>query len=175
MHFNHFLYSIHPLPTRLPFKIHTNAYIKLITNAIWPVLKIQENPKSFLYLHFKNKTKYDVFGFWKTHPRIKATIGRFGEGKSFSLGRSSNRKKYFIKTTISWHTNISNTTSSIVIVDEIQKIPELLDEVHWLIENHQVRFILSGSSPRKILRSNALRTLPFNSIRNSGIQIVESA
>ena len=31
----------------------------------------------------------------------KATIGRFGEGKSFSLERTSNRKKYFIKTTIS--------------------------------------------------------------------------
>ena len=36
----------------------------------------------------------------------KAIIGRFGEGKSFSLGRSSNRKKHFIKTTISWRTMV---------------------------------------------------------------------
>lgn len=43
----------------------------------------------------------------------------------------------------------------VVIVDEIQKIPALLDEIHWLIVNHRVRFILSGSSPRKILRSGA--------------------
>jgi predicted AAA+ superfamily ATPase len=42
-----------------------------------------------------------------------------------------------------------------VIIDEIQKIPELLDEVHWLIENHHYRFILSGSSPRKIIRTKA--------------------
>ncbi len=42
-----------------------------------------------------------------------------------------------------------------VIIDEIQKIPALLDEVHWLIVNKGVRFILSGSSPRKIMRSGA--------------------
>lgn len=42
-----------------------------------------------------------------------------------------------------------------VIIDEIQRIPALLNEVHWLIENHQTRFVLSGSSPRKILRSEA--------------------
>ena len=42
-----------------------------------------------------------------------------------------------------------------VVIDEIQKIPALLDEIHWLIENTQTRFILSGSSPRKIIRSQA--------------------
>jgi predicted AAA+ superfamily ATPase len=40
-----------------------------------------------------------------------------------------------------------------VIVDEIQRAPTLLNEIHWLIENEKTRFILSGSSPRKILRS----------------------
>ncbi|MFN6293289.1 MAG: AAA family ATPase, partial [Bacteroidota bacterium] len=34
----------------------------------------------------------------------------------------------------------------VIIVDEIQKIPALLDEIHWLIVNHRVKFILSGSS-----------------------------
>ncbi len=43
---------------------------------------------------------------------------------------------------------------SLVVIDEIQKIPSLLDEIHWLIENGGYRFILSGSSPRKILRSS---------------------
>lgn len=37
-----------------------------------------------------------------------------------------------------------------VIVDEIQKIPVLLDEVHWLIENSSAYFILCGSSARKL-------------------------
>ena len=41
----------------------------------------------------------------------------------------------------------------LVIIDEIQKLPALLDEVHWLISNHHLRFILSGSSARKLRRS----------------------
>lgn len=41
-----------------------------------------------------------------------------------------------------------------VVIDEIQKIPALLNEVHWLIENQKNRFILSGSSPRKIIRTS---------------------
>jgi predicted AAA+ superfamily ATPase len=41
-----------------------------------------------------------------------------------------------------------------VIIDEIQKVPDLLDEVHWLIENRGVRFILCGSSARKLKRGH---------------------
>ncbi len=37
-----------------------------------------------------------------------------------------------------------------IIVDEIQKVPELLDEIHWLIENTDLQFILCGSSARKL-------------------------
>lgn len=40
----------------------------------------------------------------------------------------------------------------LVIVDEIQRIPELLNEIHWLMTNTNARFIMSGSSPRKIVR-----------------------
>lgn len=42
-----------------------------------------------------------------------------------------------------------------VVIDEIQKIPVLLDEIHWLIENTKTRFILSGSSPRRIIRTQS--------------------
>lgn len=41
---------------------------------------------------------------------------------------------------------------SLIIIDEIQKIPQLLDEVHWLIVNRGIRFILCGSSARKLKR-----------------------
>lgn len=43
----------------------------------------------------------------------------------------------------------------IVIIDEIQKIPQLLDEVHSIIHKKKLRFILSGSSPRKLKRMGA--------------------
>jgi len=46
----------------------------------------------------------------------------------------------------------------IVIIDEIQSIPLLLNEVHWLIENSDRSFILSGSSPRK-LRNKGMNLL----------------
>jgi predicted AAA+ superfamily ATPase len=44
---------------------------------------------------------------------------------------------------------------SIVIIDEVQKIPALLDEVHWLMTNHDIHFILCGSSARKLRRCGA--------------------
>jgi uncharacterized protein len=47
---------------------------------------------------------------------------------------------------------VTQDNGQLVIIDEIQKIPKLLNEVHWLIENKRHQFILSGSSPRKILR-----------------------
>jgi predicted AAA+ superfamily ATPase len=42
-----------------------------------------------------------------------------------------------------------------VIIDEVQKVPQLLDEIHWLIENRGLRFILCGSSERKLKRGKA--------------------
>lgn len=42
---------------------------------------------------------------------------------------------------------------TLVIVDEIQKVPDLLDEVHWLMVNRGLWFILSGSSARKIKKA----------------------
>ena len=40
----------------------------------------------------------------------------------------------------------------IIIIDEIQKLPSLLDEVHLLIEEKKARFLLTGSSARKFRR-----------------------
>jgi predicted AAA+ superfamily ATPase len=44
-----------------------------------------------------------------------------------------------------------------VLLDEVQKLPALLDEVHYLIERHKrkVRFLLTGSSARKLKRGGA--------------------
>jgi len=42
-----------------------------------------------------------------------------------------------------------------IVIDEIQKVPALLDEVHWLIENRGLHFALCGSSARKVRRGAA--------------------
>jgi predicted AAA+ superfamily ATPase len=40
--------------------------------------------------------------------------------------------------------------NQIIVIDEIQKLPKLLDEVHRLIESKKARFLLTGSSVRKL-------------------------
>lgn len=45
--------------------------------------------------------------------------------------------------------------SPLVVIDEIQKLPKLLDEVHRLIKSKNTRFLLTGSSARKIKRGGA--------------------
>ncbi len=46
-----------------------------------------------------------------------------------------------------------------VVIDEVQKAPELLNEVHRLIELHNLRFVLSGSSARKLRRGKDVNLL----------------
>jgi len=45
--------------------------------------------------------------------------------------------------------------SKTVVIDEVQKIPHLMDEIHWLIENKGYQFILCGSSARKLKRGQS--------------------
>jgi len=52
-------------------------------------------------------------------------------------------------------TVLGTRPSGPVVIDEIQRIPGLLNEVQWLMVNNGTRFILSGSSPRRILRAGA--------------------
>lgn len=50
-----------------------------------------------------------------------------------------------------------------VVIDEIQKVPKLLDIVHELIETQKIKFVLTGSSARKLKRqaSNLLAGRAF--------------
>lgn len=64
-----------------------------------------------------------------------------------------------------------NLRDCLVVIDEIQKCPNLLDEVHFLIEERNIRFLLTGSSARKLRqsgvnllggRASQLHMHPFN-------------
>lgn len=44
----------------------------------------------------------------------------------------------------------TTTLNHPIIVDEVQKVPALLNEIHWLIENTQASFILCSSSARSL-------------------------
>lgn len=54
-----------------------------------------------------------------------------------------------------WEALQDKPSGTLVIVDEIQKVPELLDVVHSLMVDRGLFFILSGSSARKLKRSGA--------------------
>lgn len=43
----------------------------------------------------------------------------------------------------------------VTVIDEVQKVPALLDEVHWLIERKGASFLLTGSSARKLRHGHA--------------------
>jgi len=44
------------------------------------------------------------------------------------------------------------TRDRLVVIDEVQRLPEILNEVHRLIEERGTRFLLTGSSARKLRR-----------------------
>lgn len=50
---------------------------------------------------------------------------------------------------------LAEAGTKVVFVDEVQRVPGLLDEVHGLIEKRVARFVLTGSSARKLRRGGA--------------------
>ncbi|MBV6484362.1 MAG: hypothetical protein KFKLKKLM_00859 [Flavobacteriales bacterium] len=73
----------------------------------------------------------------------------------FDLLMADVYQRFVNNPTLLRETILGNSDKKIVVVDEIQRIPELLNEIHWLITNTNTQFIMSGSSARKILRSGA--------------------
>ena len=57
-----------------------------------------------------------------------------------------------------------------VIIDEVQRVPELLNEVHRLIEKYKYKFVLTGSSARKI-RKKGVNLLGGRALRYSMHQL----
>lgn len=49
-----------------------------------------------------------------------------------------------------------SSSDRIVVIDEIQRIPGLLNEVHRLIESRGIKFLLTGSSARKLRRGGSI-------------------
>jgi len=45
--------------------------------------------------------------------------------------------------------------TGLIVIDEIQKVPDLLNEIHWLIENASASFLMTGSSAKKLRRGHA--------------------
>lgn len=92
---------------------------------------------------------------WGPRQTGKSTLLKqlFPDALYFDLLLSDEYRRFLAAPSVLRQIVMAQTVKDLVIIDEIQRIPELLNEVHWLIENKNIRFILSGSSPRNILRS----------------------
>ena len=92
-------------------------------------------------------------------------LGPRGVGKSCFVNNSYKKALYFDLLDSDIYTKllasprrlseyIPSSFKQWIIIDEIQKIPALLDEVHRLIEKRKLKFILTGSSARKLKTKN---------------------
>jgi predicted AAA+ superfamily ATPase len=66
--------------------------------------------------------------------------------------------RYFLRLSSAPHeleSLIAAAPADIIVIDEIQRIPELLNEIHRLIETQNITFLLTGSSARKLRRGKA--------------------
>jgi uncharacterized protein len=93
--------------------------------------------------------------FWGARQTGKSTLLKaiFAEALWFDLLLADVYERLLRNPTLLRETVLANPHIKTVIIDEIQRIPELLNEIHWLIVNTSTRFIMSGSSPRKIIRT----------------------
>lgn len=98
----------------------------------------------------------ETFFLWGPRQTGKSTLLRheYPNARWIDLLRSEEYRRYLQNPELLREELAAQPTNQVVI-DEIQKVPELLDEVHWLLENSDVQFALCGSSARKVRRGGA--------------------
>jgi uncharacterized protein len=97
----------------------------------------------------------DSFFLWGARQTGKSTLLKmiYPDNKYIDLLKSDEFERYNRRPSLLREELSLLPENELIIIDEIQKIPALLDEVHWLMTNNNLRFILSGSSARKLKRS----------------------
>jgi predicted AAA+ superfamily ATPase len=97
--------------------------------------------------------KHSFFLFGQRGVGKSHLINKFFENASLNINLL-NTKIFFDLSATPWKIRdlvlAKKPSQEIVIIDEVQKIPALLDEVHLLIEEHKIVFGITGSSARKL-------------------------
>lgn len=101
--------------------------------------------------------KDDSLFLWGSRQTGKSTLLKmlFPEAQYYDLLKSDLRMALQFRPSLLRQECMMLDEGALVVIDEVQKVPALLDEVHWLMENKHLRFVLSGSSARKLRRSGA--------------------
>jgi len=133
-------------------KLHENQkYNFKITSKKIEMEELEEYKRRQIFVDSENESIF----FWGARQTGKSTLLKtlFPNALWFDLLLSSDYKRLLENNGLIREMIEANSQIRTVVIDEIQRLPELLNEIHWLIVNRGIRFILSGSSPRKILRS----------------------
>lgn len=104
-------------------------------------------------LNLENTENDSVF-LWGARQTGKTTLleMRYPEARYYDLLKAGEFERFFRRPELLSEEVETLPSGSLIIIDEVQKVPQLLDEVHRLMRNNRFRFILSGSSPRKLKR-----------------------
>ena len=117
----------------------------------------------------------DSLFLWGSRQTGKSTLLKrlFPDARYYDLLKSDLRIALQLRPAMLREECMMLDEGDIVIIDEVQKVPALLDEVHWLIENKGLHFILSGSSARK-LRKGGTNLLGGRAIRKTLFPLVSA-
>lgn len=104
--------------------------------------------------HFIGSEGESLF-LWGARQTGKSTLlkGAFSNAQVYDLLLSEVYDRLLRNPEIIRQNCLAQPHVKLVIIDEIQRLPQLLNEIHWLLVNTDVRFVLTGSSPRKIVRT----------------------
>lgn len=99
----------------------------------------------------------ETFFLWGPRQVGKSTLLRdaYPEAHWIDLLKSDEYRRYLERPHLLREELTARPPPRQVVIDEVQKVPTLLDEVHWLHENRKIRFALCGSSARKVRRGAA--------------------
>jgi predicted AAA+ superfamily ATPase len=99
----------------------------------------------------------ESFFLWGPRQTGKSSLlrSRYPDAIWIDLLRSDDFVRYATRPSLLREELIDVPRDRTVVIDEVQKVPALLDEVHWLIEQRGLRFALCGSSARRVKRGHA--------------------
>jgi len=99
----------------------------------------------------------ETFFLWGPRQTGKTTLlqSTYPQAKRIDLLKAEEFRRYLERPETLREEVQAEDKVPFVVIDEVQKVPQLLDEVHWLMENRRLHFALCGSSARKVRRGHA--------------------
>jgi predicted AAA+ superfamily ATPase len=99
----------------------------------------------------------ETFFLWGPRQTGKTTLLQqtYADAPWIDLLKADEYRRYVERPELLREELVAGPAPAQVVIDEIQKVPALLDEVHWLHERRKIRFALCGSSARKVRRGHA--------------------